>query len=108
MEDLLKQSHFVTLHVPDTPKTRGMITKAQIDLMPKGSYLLNASRGHVVVLEDLAEAIKSKHLAGAYVDVYPQEPNTNPADFECPLRGLPNVLLSPHIGTARSVTSSFV
>jgi D-3-phosphoglycerate dehydrogenase len=98
LEELLSQSDFVTLHVPETPQTRGMMGKNEIAAMRAGSYLLNASRGTVVDIGALAEAIKSKHVAGAAIDVFPQEPETNSDGFETPLRGLPNVVLTPHIG----------
>jgi D-3-phosphoglycerate dehydrogenase len=98
LEELLSQSDFVTLHVPETPATRGMMGKNEIAAMRAGSYLLNASRGTVVDIDALAEAIKSKHVAGAAIDVFPHEPETNSDGFETPLRGLPNVVLTPHIG----------
>eukprot|EP01134_Creolimax_fragrantissima_P000463 CFRG0463T1 len=98
LEELMGKSDFVTLHVPATPETAYMITKKEIGWMKKDSYLLNASRGNVVVIEDLAAALESGHLRGAYVDVFPSEPKGNGAGFETPLRGLKNVLLTPHIG----------
>jgi D-3-phosphoglycerate dehydrogenase len=97
LEALLRGSDFVTLHVPGTPKTREMIGANEIGMMKKGSYLLNASRGNVVVLPALAEALKSGHLAGAAVDVFPEEPESNTDDFLTPLRGLSNVILTPHV-----------
>jgi D-3-phosphoglycerate dehydrogenase len=98
MEALLSEADFVTLHVPETPQTANMIGEAQIAQMKKGSYLLNLSRGTVVVIEALAAAITSGHIAGAAVDVYPEEPETNSDGFNSPLRGLPNVILTPHVG----------
>ncbi len=98
LEECLGQSDFVTLHVPETPQTKGMMGAAQIAAMKEGSYLLNASRGTVVDIDALAAALKSNHLAGAAIDVFPQEPETNSDGFETPLRGLPNVILTPHIG----------
>src|SRR5262249_23563362 len=95
LEELLSQSDFVTLHVPQTPQTKGMMGKSEIAAMREGSYVLNASRGTVVDIDALAEAIKSKHLAGAAIDVFPHEPETNSDGFETPLRGLPNVVLTP-------------
>jgi D-3-phosphoglycerate dehydrogenase len=95
---LLAESHFVTLHVPETPQTKDMIGAAELAAMKKGSYLLNASRGTVVVIPALASAIKSGHLAGAAVDVFPEEPEANGEGFVSELRGLPNVFLTPHIG----------
>jgi D-3-phosphoglycerate dehydrogenase len=96
--DLLATSDFVTLHVPETPQTRLMIGAAELARMKPGACLLNASRGTVVDLEALAEAIKGGRLAGAAVDVYPEEPATNSSGFGSVLRGLPNVVLTPHIG----------
>ncbi len=98
LDALLGQSDFVTLHVPETKDTKHMIGEAQIAQMKPGACLLNMSRGTVVVIEALAAAIKSKHLGGAAVDVYPSEPESNSDGFESPLRGLPNVLLTPHVG----------
>jgi D-3-phosphoglycerate dehydrogenase len=98
MEALLGEADFVTLHVPETPQTANMIGEAQLAQMKKGAYLLNLSRGTVVVIEALAAAIKSGHIAGAAVDVYPEEPETNSDGFESALRGLPNVILTPHVG----------
>lgn len=98
MEELLAASDFVTLHVPLTPQTENMIGAAELTAMKKGAYLLNASRGTVVQIGPLADAIKRKHLAGAAIDVYPWEPESNSDDFVSELRGLPNVILTPHIG----------
>ena len=98
LDELLAQSAFVTLHVPETPQTKNMIGAAEIAKMKPKSYLLNASRGTVVQIAPLANAIKEKHLAGAAVDVYPSEPESNSDDFTSELRGLPNVILTPHIG----------
>lgn len=98
LDKLLAESDFVTFHVPATPETDGMIQAEHIAKMKRGSYLLNASRGTVINLEALADAIKSGHLAGAAIDVYPKEPRGNGAGFESPLIGLKNVVLTPHIG----------
>lgn len=98
LDDLLKHSDFVSLHVPETPQTKDMISAKQLKHMRKGSYLINASRGTVVVIGDLVEALKSKHLAGCAIDVFPEEPASNKEKFLSPLQGLPNVILTPHIG----------
>jgi len=98
LHELLSTSDFVTLHVPKTPETTNMIGEKEIKLMKKGSYLLNASRGSVVVLEALASALHSGHLHGAYVDVYPTEPEENTNKWENILQTCPNVTLTPHIG----------
>jgi D-3-phosphoglycerate dehydrogenase len=98
LNELLEQSDIVTLHVPATPKTNLMISKAQLQKMKPGSFLINASRGKVVDLEALSEELKNNHLAGAAIDVFPVEPANNGEKLETPLRGLPNVILTPHIG----------
>jgi D-3-phosphoglycerate dehydrogenase len=98
LEEVLDVADFVTLHVPETPQTKGMFGARELARMKKGAYLLNASRGTVVDIEALAASLKSGHLAGAAVDVYPVEPEGNGEGFETPLRGLPNVLLTPHVG----------
>jgi len=98
LAELLESSDFVSLHVPETPQTKNMITAKELKLMRAGSYLINASRGTVVVIEDLAAALKSKHLAGCAIDVFPIEPASNKEKFVSPLQGLTNVILTPHIG----------
>lgn len=98
LDELLKTSDFVTLHVPETPETKDMISKEELSKMKPGSYLINASRGSVVVIEDLVEGLKSGHIAGCAVDVFPKEPASNKEEFTSPLQGLENVILTPHIG----------
>ena len=98
LEELLAVSDVVTLHVPDTPQTRDMIGEAQLRTMKKGSHLINAARGKVVVIEALARALKDRHLIGAAIDVFPKEPGGDNEVFESALRGLDNVILTPHIG----------
>jgi len=98
LDELLANSDFVTLHVPETPQTKNMMGPAEIARMKPGACLLNASRGTVVVIDALAEALRSGKLGGAAVDVYPSEPESNSDGFESALRGLPNMLLTPHIG----------
>lgn len=98
LPELLSHADYVTLHVPATPQTHGMMGATEIAQMKKGAYLLNASRGTVVDLDALAAALKSGHLRGAAVDVYPEEPEENSDGFVTPLQGLPNVLLTPHVG----------
>jgi D-3-phosphoglycerate dehydrogenase len=98
LPELLGQSDFVTLHVPETPQTRGMMGAAELAAMRAGSYLLNASRGTVVDIPALAAALKSGHVAGAAIDVFPEEPETNSDGFATPLQGLANVIMTPHIG----------
>jgi len=98
LEDVLEQADFVTLHVPETPQTHNMIGREQIARMRKGACLLNASRGTVVDIDALSDGITRGHVAGAAVDVYPDEPSGNSDAFASQLRGLPNVILTPHIG----------
>ncbi len=98
LQDVLSRSDFVSLHVPDTDFTRGMIGKAELAAMKSDSYLVNASRGRVVELEALRQSLDAGHLAGAALDVYPQEPASESDRFECALQGLDNVILTPHIG----------
>ena len=95
---LLGQSDIVSLHVPETPSTHGMIGAAEIAAMKPGSYLINNSRGTVVDLDAVAAALASGKLRGAAVDVFPVEPGSNNERFVSPLQGLPNVILTPHIG----------
>ena len=98
LDDLLAQSDFVTLHVPETAQTRDLIGADELAKMKKGACLLNASRGTVVVIDAFADALKRGHVGGAAVDVYPTEPESNSDGFHSPLRGLANVILTPHIG----------
>jgi D-3-phosphoglycerate dehydrogenase / 2-oxoglutarate reductase len=98
LADLLKESDFVSLHVPETPETMNMISRVQLAQMKKGSFLINASRGSVIVIDDLVGAIKENHIAGCALDVFPEEPASNKEKFHSPLQGLKNVILTPHIG----------
>ncbi|MFY9341664.1 MAG: phosphoglycerate dehydrogenase [Planctomycetota bacterium] len=98
LEQLLDEADFVSLHVPETPLTRGLIGAPQLARMKKGSYLLNLSRGSVVVVDALRAALQSGHLGGAALDVFPQEPTPALAEWRSELAGLPNVLLTPHVG----------
>ncbi|KAG1862217.1 hypothetical protein F4604DRAFT_1882353 [Suillus subluteus] len=102
---LLAEADFVTLHVPELPETINMIGSQELAQMKIGSYLINNARGRVVDIPALIEALQSNHLAGAAIDVYPQEPGSNGAPFDdqvnawsSTLRSLPNVILTPHIG----------
>ncbi len=96
--DVLSSSDYVSLHVPGTAQTRNMMGEPEFRLMRPGSYLLNLSRGEVVDLGALRAALISGHLAGAALDVYPQEPAANADKFACDVVGIPNVILTPHIG----------
>jgi D-3-phosphoglycerate dehydrogenase len=98
LEELLKESDFVTLHVPEIPETKNMIGEKELAMMKRGSYLINASRGTVVVIDDLVAALETKHIAGCAVDVFPVEPSSNKERFVSPLQGMANVILTPHIG----------
>lgn len=110
----MQTADIVTLHVPELPSTKLMIGSRELALMKKGSFLINASRGSVVDLDALAEAVKSGHIAGTAVDgilslltlcfrysniiVYPSEPFANGPGFTTVLQGCPNTILTPHIG----------
>lgn len=96
--DLLAVSDYVTLHVPETPQTKNLIDAAALEKMKDGAKLLNLSRGTVVDIPALAAALESGKLSGAAIDVFPWEPKNNDEEFVSELRGLPNVILTPHIG----------
>jgi D-3-phosphoglycerate dehydrogenase len=98
LDELLAQSDVVSLHVPETPATFNMIGEDQLKKMKPGSYFINNSRGTVADLEAVARSLKSGHLRGAAVDVFPVEPTSNKEKFVSPLQGLDNVILTPHIG----------
>ena len=98
LHDLLGQSDIVSLHVPELPSTQWMIGAFEIAAMKPGGILINAARGTVVEIEPLAQALRDKKLLGAAIDVFPVEPRTNKDEFISPLRGLDNVILTPHIG----------
>lgn len=105
LEALLEEADFVTLHVPDLPETRNMISASQLEHMKNGSYLINASRGSVVDIDALINAMRSGKIAGAALDVYPNEPAANGDYFSNSLnswaddlRSLNNIILTPHIG----------
>ena len=98
LQELLATSDIVTLHVPELSSTQWMIGAKEIAQMKPGSFLINASRGTVVEIDALAQALQSGHLLGAAIDVFPVEPKSNKDEFVSPLRGLDNVILTPHIG----------
>ncbi len=98
LDALLESSDAVTLHVPETTQTRNMIGSAQIGKMKPGAVLINASRGTVVDIDALVDALKSQRLSGAAIDVFPTEPKGAGDSFTSPLRGFDNVILTPHIG----------
>lgn len=98
MDELLRQADIVSLHVDDSPSNTNLFGHREFALMKTGAIFLNLSRGFVVDVDALRENIIEGHIAGAAVDVYPTEPKSNGGDFDSPLRGLPNVILTPHIG----------
>ena len=98
LEALLAAADVVSLHVPETPETAGMIGAAQLAAMKPGSHLINASRGSVVDIDALAAALERRHLHGAAIDVFPVEPQGNDSAFVSPLTRFDNVILTPHIG----------
>ncbi len=115
LEELLKQADFVTLHVPETSETKNMIGPAQFEQMKKGSYLINASRGTVVDIPALVDAMRTNKLAGAALDVYPNEPGGNGDYFNSSLnpwaedlRSLGNIILTPHIGGSTEEAQSAI
>lgn len=98
LSELLNMSDVVSLHVPETLSTQNMMGAEELALMKPGSILINASRGTVVDIPALCEVLSSQHIAGAAIDVFPQEPATNSDPFVSPLLEFDNVLLTPHIG----------
>jgi D-3-phosphoglycerate dehydrogenase / 2-oxoglutarate reductase len=97
LDALLERADVVTLHVPETPLTQGMMGREQFSRMKPGSMFINASRGTVVDIEAAAAALESRHLGGAAFDVFPREPEANDQEFVSPLRRFENVILTPHI-----------
>jgi len=98
LDALLNEADVVSLHVPETIQTQNMIAQAQFSAMKDGAIFINASRGTVVDIDALAQALESKKIAGAAIDVFPVEPKSNNDEFFSPLRGFDNVILTPHIG----------
>ncbi|MGH8122839.1 MAG: phosphoglycerate dehydrogenase [Rudaea sp.] len=98
LEELLTRADIVTLHVPETPQTKWMIGAAELARMKPGAMLINAARGTVVDIDALAAALKSGHIGGAAIDVFPLEPKCNDDAFVSPLIGMDNVILTPHVG----------
>ncbi|KAI0033434.1 hypothetical protein K488DRAFT_84964 [Vararia minispora EC-137] len=115
LSTLLSQSDFVTLHVPELPETLDMISATELSQMKKGAYLINNARGKVVDIPALVSALKSGHLSGAAIDVFPAEPGANGAPFDdalnpwsSELRSLKNVILTPHIGGSTEEAQSMI
>ncbi len=98
LSDLLRRADIVSLHVPETPATKLMFGKPELSAMKRGALLINASRGTVVDIDALADALRSGQVGGAAVDVFPVEPKGNDDKFVSPLIGMDNVILTPHIG----------
>ncbi len=98
LDELLKNSDVITLHVPQDHSTNNIINKNTLAKMKKGVFVINASRGNVIDIDALAQSLESKHIAGAAIDVFPSEPASNNEEFISPLRKFDNVLLTPHIG----------
>lgn len=98
LEALLEQSDVVTLHVPANPSTKNLMDRSRIAAMKPSALLINASRGNVVDIDALDQALRENKLAGAAIDVFPVEPSNEKEEFVSPLRGLDNVILTPHIG----------
>ncbi|KAA5803618.1 phosphoglycerate dehydrogenase [Alkalicaulis satelles] len=98
LDALIAESDVVTLHVPSTARTRNLMDASRIAAMKPGAFLINQARGDLVDVDALAAALRSGHLAGAAVDVFPVEPKGKDERFESPLIGCPNVILTPHIG----------
>ncbi|MDO6682859.1 MULTISPECIES: phosphoglycerate dehydrogenase [unclassified Oceanobacter] len=98
LDELLSMSDVISLHVPETASTKWMMGPEQFAQMKQGSILLNASRGTVVDIDALADAVRSKKLLGAAIDVFPTEPRSNKEEFVSPLREFDNVILTPHVG----------
>ena len=115
LEELFKAADFVTCHVPELPETTGMIGREELSQMKRGSYLINASRGHVVDIPALINAMRSGQIAGAALDVYPSEPGGNGDYFSNDLnpwaedlRRLKNIILTPHIGGSTEEAQSAI
>jgi len=98
MEELLGISDIITLHVPETAATQNMMGATQFAQMKQGSIFINAARGTVVEIDALCDSLKSKHILGAAIDVFPLEPKSNNEEFISPLRDFDNVILTPHVG----------
>lgn len=115
LDALMAEADFITLHVPELPETKGMIGQKQFDQMKTGSYLINASRGSVVQIPALIDAMRSGKVAGAALDVYPNEPAGNGDYFNndlntwaTDLRALKNLIITPHIGGSTEEAQSAI
>ena len=102
MQELLAMSDIVSMHVPENAMTIKMIGKSEIDMMKSGAILINASRGSVIDIDALTQALEVNKLSGAAIDVFPTEPASNSDPFESPLCKFDNVIITPHIGGSTS------
>jgi D-3-phosphoglycerate dehydrogenase len=102
LDELLENADAITLHVPEDQGTQNLVDETFLSKMKQGSVIINASRGTVVDIEALEKSLKSNHVRGAAIDVFPIEPAKNGMPFSSPLQGIPNVILSPHIGGSTS------
>ena len=98
LKSLLEKSDFVTLHVPETPQTKNLISKKEIGFMKPACRLINTSRGSVLDISAVKEALETNKLSGVAIDVFPQEPKTSEESFDFPLQNKDHVILTPHIG----------
>jgi len=98
LKDLVSRADVISLHVPETEQTKNLINRSVLKSAKQGAIVINYARGEVVDLDALATALVQESIGGAAIDVYPFEPEKNGESFECTLQGLPNVLLTPHIG----------
>ena len=98
LEELMSSCDVISLHVPETPQTKEMIGDREISWMSESAVLINASRGSVVEIDALAAALRDKKIAGAAIDVFPQEPKSNDEEFLSPLREFDNCIITPHVG----------
>ena len=116
LDELLNKADFVTLHVPETPETKNMLSAPQFAAMKDGAYVINLSRGTVVDIPSLIQAMKVNKIAGAAIDVYPNEPAKNGAGsfnddlnkWTSELVSLPNIILTPHIGGSTEEAQSAI
>lgn len=98
LTELLSLCDVISLHVPETPDTRNLIGPKELEAMKDSGILINASRGTVVDIDALAQALADKTIAGAAIDVYPSEPKSNAEEFLSPLREFDNCIVTPHVG----------
>lgn len=98
LQQLMSECDVVSLHVPETPETRDMIGARELGWMQDSAVLINASRGSVVEINALADALRENKIAGAAIDVFPEEPKSNDEEFLSPLRDFDNCIITPHVG----------